>query len=610
MCRAWGIESVSIDPLGSISRQTSFEGFGSSIGGYQTRSTLLALGILLFPFLFGAIVTQLTHYAYAEEDQEEKCIPRTVPYKLPYLKSTIPFFFGGLGFFDYVSRFCSGRAVVRISFFRRDIYLISGAKNVAEFFRQTSLSTAPAYGIALQNCFGMAKKPASVYFADTSGSRSKPIQGSNVQPKNRVMYRTHESLSQGLLGTGLAPASDRFEQRLAESLKSLCVSDEWVTYPDFLSFMEGKLGTAIVGAVFGSVLLSQNPDFIRDLWVFDDAAMGLAKRLPALCMPNAYRARRRLLHSIKEWHAYATKSSSREDTAPDGDIDSLWGSRLMRERNRMLLDVEDQDRDSVASTDLGLIWAFGPSPLCRQGLTEKRSVTNVVPSSMTMIMHVLRDTALCSAIRRDLLDSIEPGPRLKFDCKKLEKQPLLLSTYAETLRFGVEIHVPRATPHKNLSIGKMLVPRDSLAIVNTWLAHNDPTVWNTKKDAFLLESFWAQRFLVDPMDPSSGPLIEQDRRQDSDKTAFEEKKEIRFSKVGLEGSWIPFGGGHHACPGRILAKRIMLLSCAMTLTLFDIDILAEEEALMYGSPRFGFGVRKPKGKVPFRLKRRIHLAVT
>ncbi|KAL8847243.1 MAG: hypothetical protein Q9221_007699 [Calogaya cf. arnoldii] len=556
------------------------------------RSTILALGILLFPFLFGVIITQLTRYAYADEDEEEKGIPQTVPYKLPYLKSTIPFFFD---FADVDSRFCSGRAIVRVSFFRRDIYLISGAKNVAEFFRQTSLSTAPAYGIALQHCFGMAKKPASVYFADTSGSRSKPIQGSNVQPKNRVMYRTHESLSQGLLGTGLAPASDRCKQRLAKTLESLCVSDEWVTYPDFLSFMEDKLGTAIVEAVFGSVLLSQNPDFIRDLWVFDDAAMGLAKRLPALCMPNAYRARRRLLHSIKEWHAYATKSSPREDTAPDGDIDSLWGSRMMRERNSMLLDVEVQDRDSVASTDLGLIWA---------------SVTNVVPSSMTMIMHVVRDTALCSAIRRDLLDSIEPGPRLMFDCKKLEKQPLLLSTYAETLRFGVEIHVPRATPHKNLSIGKMLVPRDSLTIVNTWLAHNDPTVWNTKKDAFPLDSFWAQRFLVDPTDPSSGPLVEQDRRQDTDKTAFEERKEVRFSKDGLEGSWIPFGGGHHACPGRILAKRIMLLSCAMMLTLFDINILAEEEALAYGSPRFGFGVRKPKGKVPFRLRRRNHLAVT
>lgn len=38
--------------------------------------------------------------------------------------------------------------------------------------------------------------------------------------------------------------------------------------------------------------------------------------------------------------------------------------------------------------------------------------------------------------------------------------------------------------------------------------------------------------------------------------------------------------------------------------MFDIEILADEKALEYGSPRFGFGVRKPVGKVPFRIRRR------
>jgi hypothetical protein len=61
-------------------------------------------------------------------------------------------------------------------------------------------------------------------------------------------------------------------------------------------------------------------------------------------------------------------------------------------------------------------------------------------------------------------------------------------------------------------------------------------------------------------------------------------------------------GGLHACPGRVLAKRIMLLCGAMMATMFDIEILANDSDLHFGSPRFGFGVRKPAGLVPFRIR--------
>ena len=42
----------------------------------------------------------------------------------------------------------------------------------------------------------------------------------------------------------------------------------------------------------------------------------------------------------------------------------------------------------------------------------------------------------------------------------------------------------------------------------------------------------------------------------------------------------------------------------MMLTIFDLEILADEQALVYDSPRFGFGVRKPRGKLPFRIRKR------
>lgn len=169
-----------------------------------------------------------------------------------------------------------------------DVYLVHGAKYITEVFRTSTLNVTFAYGIALKHCFGMAQKAANVYFADTSGSQCKPIEGSSANPQGRVSYQTHENLLHGLLGAGLAPISDRFERALTESINSLNINEEWVHYPDLLEFFEDFLGAAIIKAIFGPALLSQNPGFIRDLWAFDKVVMGLGKRLPAFCIPEAY----------------------------------------------------------------------------------------------------------------------------------------------------------------------------------------------------------------------------------------------------------------------------------------------------------------------------------
>lgn len=170
-------------------------------------------------------------------------------------------------------------------------------------------------------------------------------------------------------------------------------------------------------------------------------------------------------------------------------------------------------------------------------LTPQRTVTNVVPSSMTLTLQIFREAEILSQIRQGLAESVEPGTRVRFDWKKLERNPLLLSMYAETLRFGVQIHIPRTSPHRQYSIGNLFVPKNKLMLISTWLAHTDVTVWNTKQDNFPLSDFWAQRFLVDPKDPSSGPTK---RRLPSYQRT--EANGVHFSTAGLEGAWIPYGG--------------------------------------------------------------------
>ena len=130
----------------------------------------------------------------------------------------------------------------------------------------------------------------------------------------------------------------------------------------------------------------------------------------------------------------------------------------------------------------------------------------------------------------------------KIDLRALERQDLLLSMYAETLRFGVQIHVPRTASHRDLSINNVIVPKNKLILINTWLAHTNEAVWNTRKNAFPLSDFWGRRFLKDPKDHSSGPTRMNSRTQNRKDDQNEVSEHPYFSVEGLEGAWIPFGG--------------------------------------------------------------------
>lgn len=218
----------------------------------------------------------------------------------------------------------------------------------------------------------MERKAVDVYISDTSGSRSRPIPGSNVPENKRVSYHTHENLVQGLLGAGLGPTTERIEEELFASLDSSVPSRRtqekgWTYKEDLTEFVEEHLGSAMLKALFGPLLLADSPDFNRDLWKYDKKIMSLAKRLPVVFIPEAYRLRNKLLDSIMRWHRLASRLSAatrgrRSNNGNDedkgaGDADPFWGSTMMRERHEMLLGIGDQDLKSVASTDLGFIWA-------------------------------------------------------------------------------------------------------------------------------------------------------------------------------------------------------------------------------------------------------------
>ncbi|KAI0513192.1 cytochrome P450 [Xylaria bambusicola] len=507
--------------------------------------------------------------------------PHSVPYSIPILKSTIPFAFDGFNFLHNALRQFPYASTLQISTVVGDIYLVTGPKNVNEVFRSPRLTITRSWSLVLRQCFGMKQRSVDAYLADTSGTRYKPIPGSSAKPKGRISLMTHENLNAGLLQGGLGPATDRFETLFQESLQAMDIGHDWAYMPDITEFFQNHQGSALIRTLFGEGLLTQESHFISDLWVFDEGVMNLARRIPRVFILKTARARDRLLAAVKRWQQAALTSQKNSEYTRDSVTDPSWGTKMMRERYHTLLGATGQDESSVASTNLAFIWA---------------SATTVVPSSTTMAIQIFRSQSLLTSLRGSL-SRLPPTPTIK----ELESIPLLLSTYAETLRFGIHIHIPRTAPHHDLSVNNTIIPKDHLILINTRLAHTDEEVWDTHHGMRPLDEFHADRFIIDPNDPTSGPT-----RKKQPIPIEKLEHGAYFSAEGLEGAWIPYGGGQNACPGRLLAKRIMLLSTAYLINNFDIELLEEEKGLHFTSPRFGFGVSKPQGPVRFRIRRRNH----
>lgn len=118
-----------------------------------------------------------------------------------------------------------------------------------------------------------------------------------------------------------------------------------------------------------------------------------------------------------------------------------------------------------------------------------------------------------------------------------------------------------------------------------------------------MTDLWAERFLIDPKDPLIGPL-----RSDIDvphRRMFNilgSDDDPVFSSQGLEGVWIPYGGGYSACLGRLFARKLILYLSALIASCYNVEVLSD--IMEMDTKKFGLGGQFPKGGAPFRTRKR------
>lgn len=226
---------------------------------------------------------------------------------------------------------------------------------------------------------------------------------------------------------------------------------------------------------------------------------------------------------------------------------------------------------------------------------SSRARNSITATSWT-IFEIYRDPELLATVRAEVDTCAVQGAdgHIRFDAEQLLRLPVLQAVYAETLRLRMHFYIIRMPDRVDMNIRDWIIPRQKVIVTPTTVAHMDPEAWSTGLgNEHPVDQFWVGRFLKYPSRNAHG--------------STSDTASPVFSTKGLEGSWIPYGGGPRQCPGRHFAKRQILLTTALLVSLFDCEILEEgvnvqEDFTLKG---FGSGVSYPAGRVPIRIRHRV-----
>lgn len=132
---------------------------------------------------------------------------------------------------------------------------------------------------------------------------------------------------------------------------------DWTQMDDLNGVIKDLAGASVIEALFGPSMMALNPTFVQDLWSFDADLPWFARGIPPFLMPKAHKNRQNLIDQILRWYAYARENFHEEKIEENGDGDPVWGSEMMRYRQKVLFQVTGRDDDAMARLDLGLAWA-------------------------------------------------------------------------------------------------------------------------------------------------------------------------------------------------------------------------------------------------------------
>ncbi|KAF7868555.1 hypothetical protein EAF04_005086 [Stromatinia cepivora] len=548
-----------------------------------------ALCICLFPFLISYLLTTVKSTLTVRSKGSDK---------LPAIDPSPDFIFGNLLAFSFDTRGYLAHLInrfgphvpVRIRVGSHSFFFVSGPEYILKLFRGSrELTAVPAMAAIVERIFGSPPEASSVLLNDNTGTSTQSLPGSNPLPADqRYHHISHQGFSDNLTGVRLAELVTRFLSNLNTELDNLDMgTDEWLEIPDLYTFIQNAVFNANTRALCGTHIFEVIPTLTEDFWNFDSQVAGPLKGIPRFFIPGAYKIRDKMVKSILAWHKSAGAHIDRNDEELEKKSwEPYYGSKLFRDRARLLSKINGFGDQARAANDLGLIWGAN---------------SNSIPAIAWCILDILCRPDLFSQVHSELstIATLHPNGNFNQQMPDLLSNLLLQSIYCEELRLRNAAAIQRCTLTPTFKIGPWKFPQDAMILASIWFAGHDKNVWNEgANNEHDVENFWPERFILYPNNAHSGP-----RKPDSGKHPSEKITKPKLITDTVNGSWIPYGGGQQICPGRFYAKQEAIGSMAMFLSRFDVELIGNqnpEPDFRY----FSLGVLPPKGKFPARLRKR------
>ncbi|CAG8959562.1 hypothetical protein HYFRA_00001463 [Hymenoscyphus fraxineus] len=552
-----------------------------------------ALSILSLPFIITYTLTaaQSALAISSKIPQNGASLP-VVPYTIPYLGNLISFATNKEAFISKIRRKFGTGIPLRIKLGTRNLIYVSSPSAMLTLFRHSKdLTTIPSVVRLLQNTFGAPSSIRKILERDNTGLSQAPLDGSNpLAEKDRYWYNMHRVLHTNLQGTTLEELSSRFIKNLEVELEKLCdgLEGDWLDFPDFFELVRRVCFKASVVALCGPHIFHLTPNFADLFWDFDANIIDLTHGKPRWLIPEGYRARDRYLAAVKKWNLFAKENAG---DYGDAEWDEFYGSKVMRERTRVLCKVEGYSADMLASQTSGMIWAANG---------------NIIPAITWCLIDTLTRPSLLTSVLQEISSS--SGADI-LSISALLSSPLLQSLFSEELRLRTSVTVQRS-PQSDFQLGSYTIPKGSVMFSSSWHEQKDPAIWNESPTlrspvSHPLTEFWAERFLIYDDDPYSGPSSPSTSTSPTSKPHLDTTMKPKFTIAPVSGSFIPFGGGKKVCPGRFYAKYEAICGMALFLSMYEIELDVKAGEVEMDKKYFFFGVMPPKNKISGRMRRRL-----
>jgi len=460
--------------------------------------------------------------------------PVTLPYAIPWLGSALSFLNEQGQFYDYIhSRIGTTASMCTVRLGPEKSYIALSAAAVEAMFQSTKyISSDKFVRMILQHGLNMPLEDVNKILR----KHPKNPGASQNSIKAKAMYSQDPLFQKYLISQDAVNAlTTKFTEVFKDALENdtaIPTKGEMGTI-DLFAWLKERMFIGTTTSIFGSYILEVYPDIGDDFFAFDSGLLKIVYGTPKFLAGDVYAALKRLLKGTERWlNEVLPKFDGQLDPTKGPEWEAYLGCRLQKGRHK-LFDEAGLSMKAKASLEVGLLF----------GVTS-----NAIPASGWMLFHII--TSPQDLLPRLLSEiSTTQNPDGTLDIPKLITLPLFLSIYTETLRMYVAVNVTREI-HADFVIDGHLLKKGNTIMAPSWLGHRDSDVWNNlHPDHPPVDVFYAERFL----------------RQEGDK--------VVCSTAGLSGTYFPYGGGAHICPGRIFAKQEILAAVAMVLLSFDFEFV-------------------------------------